>query len=218
MEGADCSSGLRTASLRAREPGLKRVRGGAAVGGAGSPPLDAVGPQSPRPQLLSPHPRPPQLVAATHVDKTTVRMDAFFFIYKFGVGGGGKTPLQIRFLCLSFQSPGTCRKPAGRTGRAGAPDLHAAGPDCCPPRREAGHRHVRGLREPDPRPLHPARVPRPGVARRLPQVRRVQPVPGRDVHVLRERREDLLQARLRQVRRRPPLPAGAAPAPAPAPR
>lgn len=33
----------------------------------------------------------------------------------------------------------------------------------------------------------------------MPQVRRVQPVPGRDVHVLRPRRKDLLQKGLHEV-------------------
>lgn len=65
--------------------------------------------------------------------------------------------------------------------------------------REAWDGHVRGLRESNPRPVHSAGVSRPRVACGLPQMRRVQPVPGRDVHVLRERREDLLQAGLRQV-------------------
>lgn len=65
--------------------------------------------------------------------------------------------------------------------------------------REAWHGHVRGLRESNPRSVHSAGVSRPRVARGLPQMRRVQPVPGRDVHVLRERREDLLQAGLCQV-------------------
>lgn len=65
--------------------------------------------------------------------------------------------------------------------------------------REAAGVSVRGLREPDPRPVHPACVPGPGVARCLSEVRRVQSVPGRVVHLLRAGREDLLQAGLHQV-------------------
>lgn len=100
----------------------------------------------------------------------------------------------------------------GRTGWVGAAAAKAGrgpavGPDAGPapfPAREARDGHVRGLRESDPRPVYPSGVARPRVARRLPQVRGVQPVPGRDVHVLRERRENLLQAGLRQVRRLDP--------------
>lgn len=60
---------------------------------------------------------------------------------------------------------------------------------------------MRGLREPDPRPVHPAGLPGPGVARRVPEMRGVQPVPGRVVHVLRAGRENLLQTGLHQVGR-----------------
>ena len=59
--------------------------------------------------------------------------------------------------------------------------------------------HVYRLRRRHPRPVHPAGLPGPGVARRLPPLRRVQPVPRRQLHLLRARRQDLLQAGLRQV-------------------
>lgn len=62
---------------------------------------------------------------------------------------------------------------------------------CCSSREAAGV-SVRGLREPDPRPVHPAGLPGPGVARRLSQMCRVQPVPGRVLHMLRPGRKDLL--------------------------
>ena len=64
-------------------------------------------------------------------------------------------------------------------------------------RRDLG---VRGLWVPDPRPVHHAGGAGPGMARRLPQVRRLLAVPGRVVHVLRSRRQDVLQARLFKVR------------------
>lgn len=61
---------------------------------------------------------------------------------------------------------------------------------------------VRGLRRRHPRPVHTARGAEPGVARRLPQVLRVPDVPRRDVHVLRQGRQDLLQGGLPQVSRK----------------
>ena len=66
--------------------------------------------------------------------------------------------------------------------------------------REAEDLGVRGLWVPDPRPVHHAGGAGPGMARRLPQVRRLLAVPGRVVHVLRSRRQDVLQARLLKVR------------------
>ena len=66
--------------------------------------------------------------------------------------------------------------------------------------REAEDLGVRGLWVPDPRPVHHAGGAGPGMARRLPQVRRLLAVPGRVVHVLRSRRQDVLQARLFKVR------------------
>ena len=56
---------------------------------------------------------------------------------------------------------------------------------------------MRRLRGPDPRPVDTARRPGPRVARRLPQVRRLPAVPRRELHLLRPRRQDLLQGRLR---------------------
>lgn len=114
-------------------------------------------------------------------------------------------------LVVALLKSGRTRE-AGRAGWVGAAAAKAgrgpaAGPDARPapfPAREARDGHVRGLRESDPRPVYPSGVARPRVARRLPQVRGVQPVPGRDVHVLRERRENLLQAGLREVSRRDP--------------
>ncbi|KAG0418404.1 hypothetical protein HPB47_004869, partial [Ixodes persulcatus] len=81
------------------------------------------------------------------------------------------------------------------------------------PRELAVSARLRGLRCPDPGPVHPTRGPGPGVARRLPQVRRLPAVPRRDVHLLCARRQDLLQARLRQAVRRQVLqvPAGLQP-------
>lgn len=63
---------------------------------------------------------------------------------------------------------------------------------CAVPSREADGVSVRGLWEPDPRPVHPAGLPRPGVARSLSQMCRVQSIPGRVLHVLRQGRKDLL--------------------------
>uniref|UniRef100_A0A8C9EHE9 Uncharacterized protein n=1 Tax=Pavo cristatus TaxID=9049 RepID=A0A8C9EHE9_PAVCR len=65
----------------------------------------------------------------------------------------------------------------------------------------AGAGAVRGLRGPHPGPVPAAGVSRPGVARRLPQVRRVRAAAGRDLHVLPARRQGLLQAGLRQALR-----------------
>ncbi|KAJ1530755.1 hypothetical protein ONE63_005609 [Megalurothrips usitatus] len=64
---------------------------------------------------------------------------------------------------------------------------------------EAAHVSVRGLRGGHPRPVHPAGGAGPRVARLLPAVLRVPGLPGRDVHVLRARRQDLLQERLRET-------------------
>lgn len=75
----------------------------------------------------------------------------------------------------------------------------ASSPCRVPPREARRTGHVCGLRESDPRPVHPARLPGPGVARRLPEVRRVQPVPGRVLHLLCARRQNLLQERLCKV-------------------
>lgn len=68
---------------------------------------------------------------------------------------------------------------------------------CCinafpPSRREVANRNVCGLWKSDTRPVHPESLPGPGVACSLPQVCRVQPVPGRELHLLRPRRKDLL--------------------------
>lgn len=60
------------------------------------------------------------------------------------------------------------------------------------PRREVGNRNVRGLWKSDTRPVHPESVPGPGVACCLPQMCRVQPVSGRDLHLFRPGRKDLL--------------------------
>lgn len=78
---------------------------------------------------------------------------------------------------------------------------YTAGPDRTPfaPGRAAGAGPVRGLRGPHPGPLPAAGVAGPGMARRLPQVRRVRAAPGRDLHMLPARRQGLLQARLQQV-------------------
>jgi hypothetical protein len=58
---------------------------------------------------------------------------------------------------------------------------------------------VRGLRLTDSRPVHPQGGPQPGVARSLPEVLRVQEVPRRELHLLRQGGQDLLQGRLPQV-------------------
>lgn len=58
--------------------------------------------------------------------------------------------------------------------------------------REAAGVSVRGLREPDPRPVHPSGLARPGMARRLSEMCRVQPVPGRVLHMLCPGWKDLL--------------------------
>lgn len=58
---------------------------------------------------------------------------------------------------------------------------------------------MRGLRGANPRPVHPQGGPRPRVARRVPQVPGVPPVPGRVLHLLRQGREDLLQEGLHKV-------------------
>ncbi|GBP03357.1 hypothetical protein EVAR_101751_1 [Eumeta japonica] len=65
-------------------------------------------------------------------------------------------------------------------------------------RRETAAITVRGLRWSDPRPVHPEGGPGPGVARGVPQVPGVPAVPRRVVHLLRQRRQDLLQERLHQ--------------------
>lgn len=51
---------------------------------------------------------------------------------------------------------------------------------------------MRRLRHPDPRPVHPAGSAGPGVARGLPQVPGVPPVPGRELYLLREGRQNVL--------------------------
>lgn len=61
---------------------------------------------------------------------------------------------------------------------------------------------LRGLRGSDPRPVDTAGRPGPGVARRLPEVPGVPPVPGRVLHVFRQGRQDLLQEGLCKVMRR----------------
>jgi hypothetical protein len=58
---------------------------------------------------------------------------------------------------------------------------------------------VCGLWGPNPRPIHLESGARFGVARRLSQVRGVPSIPGRDLYMLREGRQDVLQARLRKV-------------------
>lgn len=55
------------------------------------------------------------------------------------------------------------------------------------------------LRQSNPWPVHPAGLPRPGVARSLFEMRGVQPIPGRDMHLLRTGRENILQERLCKV-------------------
>ena len=60
---------------------------------------------------------------------------------------------------------------------------------------------MRGLRWGDPRPVHLEGGPQPGVARGLPQVLRVSDVSRRKLYLLCQRRKDLLQEGLRQVRR-----------------
>jgi len=67
--------------------------------------------------------------------------------------------------------------------------------------RKAVRVDLQGLRTGDPGPVHSARGARPGVARRLPQVRRLPAVPRRALHLLRPRGQDLLQERLSQVSR-----------------
>ncbi|XP_063268509.1 insulin gene enhancer protein ISL-2 isoform X2 [Prinia subflava] len=64
--------------------------------------------------------------------------------------------------------------------------------------------------EPSKRPLPAAGVAGPGVARRLPQVRRVRAAPGRDLHMLPARRQGLLQTGLQQALRHQvrPVPGG----------
>lgn len=47
--------------------------------------------------------------------------------------------------------------------------------------------------------MDPASGAQSGVARGVPEMRRVPAVSGREVHLLRAGRQDLLQARLRQV-------------------
>ena len=59
---------------------------------------------------------------------------------------------------------------------------------------------MRGVRGRDPRPVHPEGRPQPGVARGLPQVLRVPDVPRRELYLLCQRRKDLLQEGLCQVR------------------
>ena len=60
---------------------------------------------------------------------------------------------------------------------------------------------LRRLRLRDPRPVHLEGGPQPGVARGLPQVLRVSDVSRRKLYLLCQRRKDLLQEGLRQVRR-----------------
>ena len=57
-----------------------------------------------------------------------------------------------------------------------------------------------GLWRPNPGPIHTAGGPGPGVARGMPQVCRLQPIPRRNLHLLRTRRQNLLQKGLCQVR------------------
>lgn len=79
--------------------------------------------------------------------------------------------------------------------------LLIAAPDRAPlaPGRAARAGPVCGLRGPHPGPLPAAGVAGPGVARRLPQVRRVRAAPGRDLHMLPARWQGLLQTGLQQV-------------------
>jgi hypothetical protein len=65
--------------------------------------------------------------------------------------------------------------------------------------REAAAESVCGLRSSNPRPIYPESGARSGVARRLSQVCRVPSVPGRNLHLFREGRQDVLQEGLRQV-------------------
>lgn len=66
-------------------------------------------------------------------------------------------------------------------------------------RREAAILALRRLRRPEPRPVHSARGARSRVARGLPQVPGVPAVSRRELHVLRARRQNVLQAGLRAV-------------------
>ena len=65
--------------------------------------------------------------------------------------------------------------------------------------REVWIRNVCRMWKSDPWPVHTESLPRPGVACSLPEVCRVQPVPGRVLHLLRPRRQNLLQKRLCKV-------------------
>ena len=65
--------------------------------------------------------------------------------------------------------------------------------------REARIRDVCRMWKSDPWPVHTESLSRPGVARSLPEVRRVQPVPGWDLHLFRPGRQNLLQKRLCKV-------------------
>ncbi len=65
--------------------------------------------------------------------------------------------------------------------------------------REVRTSDVCRLRQSDPWPVYSAGLPWPGVARSLFKMRGVQPVPGRDVHLLRTGRENVLQERLCKV-------------------
>ena len=65
--------------------------------------------------------------------------------------------------------------------------------------RQLSSLRLRWLRGSDPRPLHPPRGPQPRVARLVSEVLRLREVPGRELHVLREGREGLLQGGLPQV-------------------
>lgn len=65
--------------------------------------------------------------------------------------------------------------------------------------REARIRHVCRMWKSDPWPVHTKSLPRPGVACSLPEVCRVQPVPGWDLHLFCPGRQNLLQKRLCKV-------------------
>lgn len=65
--------------------------------------------------------------------------------------------------------------------------------------REARIRDVCRMWKSDPWPVHTESLSRPGVACSLPEVCRVQPVPGWDLHLFRPGRQNLLQKRLCKV-------------------
>lgn len=65
--------------------------------------------------------------------------------------------------------------------------------------REVRIRNVRRMWKSDSWPVHTESLPRPGMARSLPEVCRVQPVPGWDLHLFCPGRQNLLQKRLCKV-------------------